>query len=79
MTDSGKLYNTMRRDEYDVDEDGGEEFAAARMVASKMRRVRCVNDERRRKKGWNCGPWVVISNHAGSHGDKPAAQCIRLW
>jgi len=26
----------MRRDEYDVDEDGGEVFAAAWMIASKM-------------------------------------------
>ena len=36
VTDSGKLYNTMRRDEYDVDEDGDEEFDAAWMLASKM-------------------------------------------
>jgi len=46
----------MPRDEYDVDEDGGEEFAAAWMIASKMRRVRWAYDEMRREKGWNCGP-----------------------
>ena len=40
MTDGGKLYNTMRRDKYDVDEDGGEEFAAAWMIASKRCSVR---------------------------------------
>jgi len=56
MTDRGKLHNTMRRDECDVDEDVGEEFAAAWMIASKMRRVRWAYDERRRKNGWNCGP-----------------------
>jgi len=29
---------------------------AAWMIASKMSRVRWAYDERRRKKGWNCGP-----------------------
>ena len=56
VTDSGKLYNLMRRDEYDVDEDGGEEVAAAWTIASKMCRVRWAYDERRRNKGWNCSP-----------------------
>ena len=46
VTDSGKLYNTMQHDEYDVDEDGGEEFAATWIIASKIRRVRWAYDER---------------------------------
>jgi len=29
LIDSGKLYNIMRCDEYDIDEDSSEEFVAA--------------------------------------------------
>jgi len=39
VTDSGKLYNTMRHDTYNVYEDSGEEFPTARMIESKM--VKC--------------------------------------
>jgi len=52
VTDSGKLYNTIRRDEYNVDEDGSDEFAIAWMIAIKIRCMRWVYGERRqRKKG----------------------------
>jgi len=36
VRDSGKLYNTMRRYMYDVDQDGSEEFASVWMIVSKM-------------------------------------------
>jgi len=48
---------TSRRDEYDVDEDGGEVDAGS-VDDSKMGGVRWLRvqyDEGRRKKGWTCG------------------------
>jgi len=54
VADSWKLYNRMRCDKYDLDDDGGKEFAVAWMIACKIRRVQWAYDERQRKKGWNC-------------------------